>query len=124
MKIYILLILSFLITLFTYFVARNNKWSILYHLFPDKYIIKNQFVLKYLVNPKYKVPIWLFILHFSQLLALIIIFILYIIFWTTDLMSSILLSYWSSVIYFIYFLLFFTTISCIHGYMYKKYIEK
>ena len=123
MYIYLLLLFSIVITTFTYFIARNNKWSMLYYLFPEKYLIKNKLILKYLFNPKDKVPIWLWFLHLSQLFFLFIIFAIYIAFWINKLFISILSSYWVYVIFFIQFLMFFVPISCIHGYMFKKYIE-
>lgn len=124
MPVYLLLISSILMLIFTYFIARNHKWSELYYLFPEKYLIKNKFVLAYLAHPKNRVPIWLFAWHFANIIAFVVIFVLYIILWINNSTYNLLSSYWSILVYFIYFCVCFIPTSCIHGTMFRKHIEK
>ena len=124
MPLYLLLIFSILMLISTYFIARSHKWSELYHLFPEKYLIKNKFILAYLAHPKNKVPIWLFVWHCTDILAFLVILILYIILWINNSTYNLLTSYWSMLTYFIYLCVCFIPVSLIHGTMLRKYIEK
>ena len=81
MEDYILMIFIVFFSIITYFIARNNKWCELHSYLPDKYVIKNKILLKYLYFPKNKVPIWLFMLHIFNLFMLFISLIFYILFW-------------------------------------------
>ena len=124
METYLLLIISFGIAVVTYFDARSFKWSMLFYLFPEKYLIKNKRILRYLMNPKNRVPISLFILHLSNLIPFLIILILYILAWCGVLPYSIFTTKWIYLAYITNFFVFFIPIAIIHGTMYLKYIEK
>lgn len=121
MEDYILLLISIFSVVFTYSIARNNKGSVLYNQFPDKFLIKNRFILNYLFNPKNKVTIWFFVLHLMQLGAFFLVIILYILYWTNviDLVSLKL----TSIIYLIYFIITHIIIFTIHWIKHKEYIK-
>ena len=124
METYLLLILSFGIAVATYFSVRSFKSSTLFYLFPEKYLIKNKHILRYLMNPKNRVPISLFIYHLSNMISFLIIFILYILAWCGVLPYSIFTTKWIYIAYATNYLIFFIPIAIIHGTMYLKYIEK
>lgn len=124
MPLYLLLIFSILMLILTYSITRNDKWSMLFYMLPEKYLIKNKFILAYLLHPKNKVPIWLFVWHCANIVAFIVIFILYVLLWINNSTYNLLTSYWSMLTYFIYFCVCFIPLSCIHGTMFRKYIEK
>lgn len=124
MEAHILLILSFVMAVTTYSIARNFKWSMLFYLFPEKYLIKNKHILRYLMNPKNRVPISLFILHLSNLIPFLIIFILYILAWCGVLPYSIFTTRWIYIAFITNILIFLIPIGIIHGTMFVKYIEK
>lgn len=124
METYYLLIISFGFAVITYFIARSFKSSMLFYLFPEKYLIKNKHILRYLMNPKDRVPISLFILHLSNLIPFLIIFILYILAWCGILPYSLFTAKWIGIAYIVNLFVFFIPIAIIHGTMYLKYIEK
>ena len=116
---YVLLISSIFFYILTYFISRNNKWSELHSYLPDKYLIKNKILLKYLFSPKNMVPIWLFALHIFNILMVFITLIFYLLYWLNviNLVSNNI----TLLIYFILEILVFLIIFIIHWSKLKKY---
>lgn len=116
---YILLISSIFFYILTFFISRNNKWCELHSYLPDKYLIKNKILLRYLFSPKNMVPIWLFALHIFNILMLFISLIFYILYWLNiiNLVSNKI----TLLIYFILEILVFLIIFIIHWSKLKKY---
>ena len=116
---YVLLISSIFFYILTYFISRNNKWSELHSYLPDKYLIKNKILLKYLFSPKNMIPIWLFALHIFNILMVFITLIFYLLYWLNviNLVSNKI----TLLIYFILEILVFLIIFIIHWSKLKKY---
>lgn len=79
---YILLIVSGLGCLISY-IFQTLLPSSINHVYPEKFLVKNKFILKYFCNPEEPITKHYTILHFIFLFYFIIMFILHLIYWIT-----------------------------------------
>ncbi len=125
MNQYLLLLLSTLGFILFYLITKHAKWNECFDNFPQKYLVSNKFLLAlYIIPPKKKIPIWLFVLYISQMLFFIFVIILYLLFWINASTYWIIVSKWILGVYFLYILCFLIPCAIVHGLMFRKYIEK
>ena len=119
---YALLTYTIIDMFFSYWIGRDNKWSILYQQLPEKLLISNEKILKYLLHPINRVPKWFFVWHILTIIYFAITLICYMFFWFG--VSNFITTGYAYLAVFILSLLTSFVIYIVDGVYKRKYIGK
>ena len=118
---YVLLVYAALNIFCSYSLTRNRKWAILCENLPEKYLISNEKILKYLLHPPYRVPKWFFIWHIFMIALFFIILICYMFFWFG--ISDFITTGYALIIYLAIFVISTQIVYMFNNINQKKYIN-
>lgn len=117
---YVLLVYAALNILCSYSLTRIRRWAILSEGLPEKYLISNEKILKYLLHPPYRVPKWFFIWHISMIILFFIILICYMFFWFG--VSDFITTGYALITYLVVFIILLLTVYIVDDVYQRKYV--